>query len=52
MEFKRVERKEHIEANKSKGDFEEILKKKCKAHKDEIALIDEAASTRWQMKSV
>ena len=30
----------------------EILKKKSKAHKDEIALIDESASIRWQMRNL
>ena len=29
MKFKRVERKDYIEANKKKGDFKELLENKC-----------------------
>ena len=35
MDFKRVERKEYIEANKSKGNFEELLKSKCSICKNQ-----------------
>ena len=29
MNFKRIDRKDYIRANKSKGDFEELLNRKC-----------------------
>jgi len=50
-------RSELIEAMKKRRVLEilkdrEILQKKRKALKDEIALIDEVASTRWQMRSL
>lgn len=52
-----AKRLELVEAMKKRRILEilrdrEILIKKKKALKDEIALIDESASTRWQMKSL
>lgn len=52
-----AKRLELVEAMKKRRVLEilkdrDILKKKHKALKDEIALIDEIASTRWQMKSL
>jgi flagellar protein FliJ len=52
-----AKRSELIEAMRKRRVLEilkdrEILKKKRKALKDEIALIDEVASTRWQMGSL
>lgn len=54
IESKRLEL---VEAMKKRRVLEilrdrEILIKKKKALKDEIALIDESASTRWQMKNL
>ena len=52
-----AKRLELVEAMKKRRVLEilrdrDILKKKRKALKDEIAFIDEIASTRWQMKSL
>ena len=52
-----AKRLELVEAMKKRRVLEilrdrDILKKKHKALKDEIAFIDEIASTRWQMKSL
>lgn len=52
-----AKRSELIEAMKKRRALEilkdrDILKKKRKILKDEIALMDEIASTRWQMKSL
>jgi flagellar protein FliJ len=52
-----TKRSELIEAMKKRRVLEilkdrDILKKKRKALKDEIALIDEVASTRWQMRNL
>jgi flagellar FliJ protein len=52
-----AKRSELIEAMRKRRALEilkdrDILKKKRKVLKDEIALMDEIASTRWQMKSL
>lgn len=52
-----AKRSELVEAMKKRRVLEilkdrEILKKKRKALKDEISLMDETASTRWQMRSL
>ena len=48
MEFKRVKRNDYIEANKSKGDFKDILNRKCSICKNqewtsEIKFVDGAS---------
>ena len=52
-----TKRSELVEAMRKRRVLEilkdrDILKKKRKAHKDEITLMDEIASTRWQMRSL
>jgi flagellar FliJ protein len=52
-----TKRSELVEAMRKRRVLEilkdrDILKKKRKVHKDEIALMDEIASTRWQMRSL